>query len=98
MSLIGDLFGYGSGQSIDQQSLSLQEIRSVVSRSQAPTVTAQEQKDIQEAIDKARRGNGKISMKQIEDALNKLRQKGKISIHDQNRVVTLFERHFSKRK
>lgn len=94
MSLFSALFGSGSSYSTVQKSLSREQIRHIVSRSRIQTLSAQEEAAIEEAIDKRRLGDGRISVAQIDEVLGKLEQTGTISINDRKSVIKAFQGHF----
>ncbi len=87
------LFGPTSSYSQDQKNLSRREIRDLVSRSKIRTLDADEESLVEETIDKARGGNGRISLAQIDLALRGLMNSKKISPSDKKSLMNRFASH-----
>ncbi len=97
MGLLGFLFGSGSdAYSTQARNLSEYEVHHLVSRAHITTLTAEEQHVIHDAILRARGGDGFVSMRQIDLALQHLVSQGKISKNDHWAVRAAFKHFFAK--
>ncbi len=96
MSFFDSFFGL-KGYSSYQFLLSREEIDDLVSLSNIPSLTRDEEKIVEKALDERRLGDGRISMAQIDETLRDLENKGKISMHDRESLLKIFDR-FSKNK
>ena len=92
-----DLLGYGQSPfSSVQHALSRADIRTLVSRTAVRTLSAHEETAIEEAIDRARKGDGRISLHQIDAALRTLERTHTISVNDRNGIMQQFEKYFER--
>lgn len=92
-----DIFLGLKGYSSYQFLLSREEIDDLLSRSNIPSLTRDEEHTVEESLDKRRLGDGRISMQQIDETLRHLENQGKISINDRESLLKIFDR-FSKSK
>lgn len=83
-----------------QRTLSVEEIKRLVSRLNVNTLREKEAEMVEDAVTKARLGDGMISLRQIHEVLKKLRYTGvdglKISDQDRRGLMKVFEEHFGK--
>ena len=84
----------GDKYSNDEKSLSEIEIKQLVSRTKVKTLDANEEKAVESAISKRRKGDGKISLRQIYEALTLLKSAGRISQYDRTGLMTVFQEYF----
>lgn len=99
MGLFRSIFGSSSTKySQKEYSVSSVEIKKLVSRAKTRSLSAKEEAAIEEAIIKRRRGDGKISLRQIYEALNKLKNLNMISKYDRDGVMTVFRIFFVTKK
>lgn len=97
MSWLGLLFGSGSDQYSSQaRALSELDIEQLVSRANILTLTTQEQHLIHTAILRVRGDDGFVSLRQIDQTLQKLVSQGKISKHDHWAVRDAFKHFFTR--
>lgn len=96
MSFFNSLLGLKSYSSY-QFLLSREEIDDLVARSAISSLTLDEEKIVENAIDARRLGDGRISMVQIDETLRSLENQGKISRNDRECLLKIFDR-FSKAK
>ncbi|GEM_PF-2256127 len=101
MSFFSYLFGSSSDRYSDQQkTLSEQTIQDIVSRSLVNTLSKQEELVVERAIATARKGNGKISLRQIDETLRRLQHakdpNQRISEHDRRKLMKVFENYYAK--
>jgi len=90
------LFGQGVNQlSTQPRALSEEEIRELVSRSRILTLVEAEKRLIQETILQVRGNDGFVSLRQIDQALQKLVTQGKISKNDHWAVRDAFKHFFT---
>ena len=91
------VFGSGSKQPSSQsRAISEDEVRDLVSRARITTLTATEQRDIQETILQVRGGDCFVSLYQIDQALQRLVSQGKFSKNDHWGVRDAFKHFFTK--
>lgn len=89
------LFGSPGGKySPKERPISIEQIKTVVSRSRIQSLDGDEEKLIEQVIEKRRRGDGKISMRQIDEVLRKLVADHAISPFDREGVIKAFEQFF----
>ncbi len=100
MSLFTDFFdvlvGKDSRHSSVQKFLSRRDICKIVSRNKIISLSLEEEKLVEEAIIKRRKGDGKISMQQVEEMLINLKNERKISETDYKALIKLFLDYFAK--
>jgi ribosomal protein L19E len=102
MGIFQEFFQYTVGSStnnptsVTQKPLPRQEIRRLVSRTKVQTLTNSEEAIVEKAIEAAKKGNGRISLKKIEETLRSLRLNQKISHHDYDSLMRVFEDYFQK--
>lgn len=90
------LFGAGSDQFSSQaRALSELEIHHLVSRAHFNSLSASDQQAIYEAILHVRGGDGFVSLRQIDQALQRLVTQGKISKNDHWAVRDAFKNFFT---
>ncbi len=95
MGFFSTLFGSaGDAYSSEARLLSEHEIKLLVSRSQIQTLTNEEEALVEHAIAGRRKGDGMISLRQIDEALRKLESAKKISKHDRLNILKVFKDNF----
>ncbi|PLX27475.1 hypothetical protein C0581_03440 [Candidatus Parcubacteria bacterium] len=98
MGFFSFLFGTGtsSASKIDtvEYQISKQEIERLVSRMKIKSLDAGEEKLIERIIERRRLGDGKISLRQIDEALKKLEFQKSISQYDRKGVMRVFTEYF----
>lgn len=98
MGIFNDIFGgTGSRYSQNERQLSAEEIRSMVSRYRTQSLDAKEETLIEDALIRRRKGNGKISLRQVDEVLRSLEGKKKISQHDRSAIMRIFEKRLGKK-
>lgn len=99
MGFFDILFGSSSSSGYDkrEQPVTKEQIQMLVSRAKTRSLDATEERLIEETIIKRRKGNGKISLRQIDEALGNLEGRGKISAYDRKGVRRVFKTYFEKR-
>jgi len=100
MGFFSFLFGTGSANtSLSQKEhyLSKQEIQQLVSRVKVRTLDSGEEVLVEDVIDRRRRGDGKISLYQIDEALRTLQNQNKISKFDRQGLMRVFGEYFGKK-
>ncbi len=93
---MGFFFGRTNTHNATQKRLSRAAIRKVISRSAIRSLSASDELAAEEAVDKARGGDGKISVQQIDDALKKIELRSNFTATDRNGIVAAFKKHFNK--
>lgn len=96
MSFLDSFLGIKSYSSY-QFLLSREEIDDLVALSNISSLTRDEEKIVEKALDERRLGDGRISMVQINETLRGLENKRKISNNDRESLLKIFDR-FSKSK
>ncbi|NCO04941.1 MAG: hypothetical protein GW939_02225 [Candidatus Magasanikbacteria bacterium] len=81
-----------------QYPCAIAEIQKVVSQTNVRTLSKEEITLVESTIDQTRKGDGKISMAQIEEALRKLKNTHKISKSDYQGLMQMFAIHIAKKK
>lgn len=95
MSFFGSVFGSSSYKySNDQHPLPEREIKLLVSRVKIRTLDQNEEALVEQEIMNARVGDGKISLRQIEEVFRGLYNNRKISINDKKSLIKVFEEYF----
>ncbi|OGH69891.1 MAG: hypothetical protein A3C90_00850 [Candidatus Magasanikbacteria bacterium RIFCSPHIGHO2_02_FULL_51_14] len=95
MGIFDTLFGSPAGNyPQDEKSLSEVEIKKLVSRVHIRTLRQGEEGLVEQAIAARRHGDGKISLRQIYEALTQLKNQGKISVYDRKGLMKMFEEYF----
>ena len=98
MGFFSYLFGTGSSSSYkldnSEHQISKIEIERLVSRMKIKSLDINEEKLIEHIIEKRRLGDGKISLRQIDEVLRKLEYQKKISQYDRKGVVKVFSEFF----
>lgn len=74
-----------------ERSLTTKEILEIVSRRTVGTLTQHEEALVEQALVAKKGRDGKISLRQIYDALDHLENKNQISTNDKKKLVALFE-------
>ncbi len=100
MGFFDFLFGSSHRRySQEQHTFSNYEIEEFFQRIRIPSLTLDEKHLVKEAIRAARKGDAKISMRQIADTLKSLRyrQGVRISEADRQALIEKFEEYFEKR-
>jgi len=100
MGFFSFLFGTGSANtSLSQKEhyLTKLEIQQLVSRVKVNTLSNGEESLVEETIDTRRRGDGKISLYQIYEALRKLQNLNKISKFDRQGLMRVFGEFFTRK-
>lgn len=90
MGFFDSYFGSSSKYSKDEHQLSSQKIKELVSRYKVQSLDSTEEGLVENTIISRRRGDGKISLFQIYEALNKLKNQNKISQVDRDGVMRVF--------
>ena len=97
MSFFGELFGSSSSKySKKEYQLSSEKIKELVSRVKVRSLDQKEEGLVEQTIVSRRRGDGKISLFQIDEALVKLREHHTISPTDKNGLMRVFGDYFNK--
>lgn len=96
MGIFGSMFGSLSGAySQTEHALSEIKIKELVSRVRISSLSQQEEQIVEQEIIKGRLGDGKISMRKIDEILRKLVNTNKISIHDKKSLMKVFSSYFN---
>lgn len=77
-----------------EHAVTADKIRQLVSRVKIQSLDQTEEKLVEEAIIARRRGDGKISLEQIDELLRKLKNQNKISDVDRRGLVRVFQQYF----
>ncbi len=77
-----------------EHQLSRQTIEALVSRTKVNSLDGAEEGEVEEALDKRRGGDGKISLQQIYESLLKLKNQNKISPTDKDGLMRVFQDYF----
>ncbi|MFA5813009.1 MAG: hypothetical protein WC862_00640 [Patescibacteria group bacterium] len=94
---MGFLFGSpGDKYSKEEKQLSEFDIKRMVSQTDVRTLAAGEVELVERTIIDKRRGDGKISLRQIYEALAGLKNNNKISQYDRDGLMRVFVEYFSK--
>ena len=97
MGILNQIFGTSSNKySQKENTLSREDIKKLVSQAKVGSLSQKEEVLIEDAIDKRRRGDGKIALSHINEALRGLENKHTISEFDRKGVMRVFEEHFNK--
>jgi hypothetical protein len=97
MGFFQNIFGTsGSAYAQDERPLSIQKIKELVSRYRLRSLDVREEAAIERALSDRRKGDGKISLRQIDEALAKLEHAYKISKQDRKGMMKIFQDEFSK--
>ena len=98
MGILADIFG-GRKSSLSQKEyyLSKQEIDDLVSAVKIKSLDGKEEKLVEKALDDRRRGDGKIALSQIDEALRKLENLHKMSQYDRKALNKIFQEYFNKK-
>lgn len=98
MGLLDFIFGSpGRQYSGEEHYLSEIDIRRLVSRVQVKSLSQGEESLVENAILKRRRGDGRISLRQIDEILRKLKRQKKISEFDYQGLMRTWEQYFKKK-
>ena len=97
MGILSEIFGTGSKYSQKEYSVTSEKIKELVSSVTTKSLDAREEVIIENAIIKRRKGDGKISLRQVDETLYKLQNQRKISEFDRKGIVKQFEKYFSKK-
>jgi len=89
------LFGTTNQYPKEEKQLSAVKIKQLVSRVKVKSLDNQEEILVEETIIARRRGDGKISLAQIYEALTKLKNQNQISKFDRDGLMRVFENHFN---
>ena len=79
----------------DEHPLAEKEIRALVSKIHVRSLEQSEENLVEEAIVSRRRGDGKISLRQIYEVLTQLKNQNKISVYDRDGLMKVFVEHFN---
>ena len=94
---MGFLFGSpGDKYSKEEKQLSEFDIKRMVSQTNVRTLAAGEVELVERTIIDRRRGDGKISLRQIYEVLTHLKDTNKISKYDRDGLMKVFTEYFSK--
>ena len=85
-----------SKYSNNEQYLSAIQIKQLVSRVKVKSLSHSEESLVEQTIIARRRGDGKISLHQIDEVLRKLKHTNKISNSDWKGLMRVFSGHFNK--
>jgi hypothetical protein len=94
MSIVDYIFGNTSKFPKEEKNLSQRKIKDLVSRSKTKSLDQTEELLVEQVIMKRRRGDGKISLFQINEALTKLKNQNKISKFDMDSLNSVFKNYF----
>lgn len=98
MGMFSSLFGSPSDKySQIERPLSELKIRELVSKSKVISLSQAEEALVEQTLIKARMGNGKISMRKIDQILRKLMNTHKISLQDKQGLIKVFNRHYTEK-
>lgn len=95
-SSFGSFFGskkLGS-EALKEKQLSAERIKKLVSSSTVVSLSKTEEALVEEAVISRRGGDGKISFRQIDELLRKLKHQGAISDTDRLGLTKVFENYF----
>jgi len=87
---------YCSRYSQHEHPLTELEVRRLVSEVRVETLKDNEERAVEDGILARRRGDGKISLRQICETLRQLELRRAISIYDRKKLMKVFEEHFRK--
>ncbi len=96
MGFFSSLFSSARQYSNQERQLSADRIRVLVSRIKVRTLDTSEERLVEEEIIKRRRGDGKISLHQIDEVLQTLQNKNKISEFDRKGLMKVFVEYYKK--
>ena len=97
MGLLSMVFGGGSSKySQEEQELSREKIKEIVSTTKINSLSEKEESLVEVEIEKRRRGDGKISMRQIFESLTSLVNANLISKYDRDGIMKAFKNYFAK--
>ncbi len=85
------LFGSSIKYSIVEHQLSEFDIKKLVSHYKVKSLDSNEEDLVEDTIIARRRGDGKISLQQIYEALTQMKDQNKISRQDRDGVMRVFE-------
>ncbi len=96
MGLFSTIFGSvaGSQYSDHEQTFSEGEIKKLVSAANVISLSKNDETEVEQAIMARRRGDGKISLRQIYQVLTKLKDNYKISHEDKASLMKVFGEYF----
>lgn len=98
MGFFGFLFGTGEYKSNKlskvEHYLSKEEIKKLVSEYKIKTLTQNEEDILERSIELRRKGDGKISLWQIDEVLKKLVAQKCISIYDRQHLIKVFVEYY----
>jgi len=98
MGFFSYLFGTGSSSSYKldntEHQLSAYDIARLVTPVHIQSLDRAQEKLVQQAIEQRRLGDGKISLRQIDEILRRLQYQKKISEYDRKGVVKVFQEFF----
>lgn len=98
MGFFSMLFGSSASKlPQDEHQLSKDQIKKLVSQYNVRSLDAAEERLIEETIIARRRGDGKISLRQIDEALRKLKNNYKISDTDRKGIMKVFTEYFGRK-
>ncbi|MBD3310904.1 MAG: hypothetical protein GF349_00190 [Candidatus Magasanikbacteria bacterium] len=96
MSILSLLFGSSSKYPQTEKQLSIDKIKELVSQTKVKTLNHLEETLVEKAIIERRRGDGRISLRQIDEVLTRLKKQNKISKIDKGNLMSVFVKYYSK--
>ena len=96
MGILSAIFGTTPHISQEKRSLTVRDVRAIVSHRNTNTLSAQQEREIEQHIIGGLDGMSKISLYKIDQILKKLQYQKKISLIDRQGVMKQFEKHFNK--
>ncbi|HLD31638.1 MAG TPA: hypothetical protein VJB37_01965 [Patescibacteria group bacterium] len=97
MSIFGTIFGSTKKYSTQEETLTNEEIKKMVSRLRIRTLDQKEEDLIEQAIAARRQGDGKISLQQIHEVLTKLKNQHSISDNDRRALMEVFTEYLEQK-
>lgn len=96
MGFFSFFFGSSSRLSAVERPLSEIEIKRLVSSARVRSLSQNEMLAVEQAVIARRRGDGKISLRQIDEVLRSLQNQGRISKVDRKGVLRVFADYFDR--
>src|SRR3989339_1592078 len=97
MSIFGTIFGSTKKYSTQEETLTNEEIKKIVSRLRIRSLDQKEEDLIEQAIAARRQGDGKISLQQIHEVLTKLKNQHSISDNDRRALMEVFTEYLEQK-
>lgn len=96
MGLFNDMLSSSSSKySQKEYPLSEIEIKKLVPRGKISSLSQREEETVEQALINRRRGDGKISLRQVHEVLTQLKNQNRISGNDKASLMKIFIDHFA---